>query len=319
MSQVVQRLVDGVRAGDRRVLAKVLTIMESTVATDEDLRHSLLEALVPHAGGSYRLGLTGAPGVGKSTLIEAVGSEWIRRGKKVAVLAVDPSSARSGGSILGDKLRMPNLARSDDAFIRPSPSGASRGGIAPRTRESIMVCEAAGYDVVIVESVGVGQAEFTLSTMVDLFVLLLMPNAGDDVQAVKRGIMEMAHIYVVTKCDVDERAAISAQTALHSVHSLMRPVTEGWSTRILATSAVASEGIVAFVDCCTEFFSVCTVAIEKERRRQSGIWYDELVHEEIIRRWFLRPSMQQVNDRLRERVLSGSLSVPEACRSLFSQ
>ncbi|MFM8177708.1 MAG: hypothetical protein ACKOAG_00820, partial [Candidatus Kapaibacterium sp.] len=120
-------------------------------------------------------------------------------------------------------------------------------------------------------------------------------------------------------CDVDERAAISAQTALHSVHSLMRPVTEGWSTRILATSAVASEGIVAFVDCCTEFFSVCTVAIEKERRRQSGIWYDELVHEEIIRRWFLRPSMQQVNDRLRERVLSGSLSVPEACRSLFSQ
>ncbi|MFM8438589.1 MAG: methylmalonyl Co-A mutase-associated GTPase MeaB, partial [Candidatus Kapaibacterium sp.] len=175
---------DGVRAGDRRVLAKVLTIMESTVDTDEDLRHSLLEALVPHAGGSYRLGLTGAPGVGKSTLIEAVGSEWIRRGKKVAVLAVDPSSARSGGSILGDKLRMPNLARSDDAFIRPSPSGASRGGIAPRTRESIMVCEAAGYDVVIVESVGVGQAEFTLSTMVDLFVLLLMPNAGDDVQAV---------------------------------------------------------------------------------------------------------------------------------------
>lgn len=318
MKTVDARLIQGVLSGDRRYLAKALTLIESTGDAGEEARGALLETLVPHAGSSYRIGFTGAPGVGKSTLIEAVGNEWIGRGKKVAVLAVDPSSARSGGSILGDKLRMPNLARSESAFVRPSPSGTTRGGIAPRTRESIIACEAAGYDVVIVESVGVGQAEFTLASVVDLFVLLLMPNAGDDVQAVKRGIMEMAHIYVVTKTDVDSRAANMAQAAIHSVHSLMRPVTDGWTTRVLATSATTMNGIAEFVDVCTQFFSTCGEAVERERKRQSGLWFDDLVREEILRRWFARPSMHDMNETLRERVMNGSLSVPEACRLLLT-
>lgn len=312
-----KRLTEGVLAGDRRFLAKALTLVESSIEKDESSRHALLEAVYPYSGASYRIGLTGAPGVGKSSLIERVGMEWISRGKKVAVLAVDPTSARSGGSILGDKLRMPTLARSEMSFIRPSPSGAGAGGIAPRTRESIIVCEAAGFDVVMVESVGVGQAEFALASIVDFFALLLLPNAGDDVQAVKRGIMEMAHMYVVTKADLDAKASNSALAALHSVHALMRPVCDAWSTRVVSTSAANDLGIGQFVDTCIEFFSQCGSAIKEERKRQAGLWYQDSVREEVLRRMFASSVMRERYERLRADVEHGSLGVPEACRLLF--
>ena len=317
MSMVDPKIVDGVLSGNRRYLAKALTMVESSGETSDEIRSSLLESLYPYSGESYRIGLTGPPGVGKSTLIESVGSEWIRRGKKVAVLAVDPSSARSGGSVLGDKLRMPELARSDMAFVRPSPSGIGKGGIAPRTRESIIVCEAAGYDVIMVESVGVGQAEYALASIVDLFVLLLMPNSGDDVQAVKRGIMEMAHVYAITKADVDVSATNAALAAIHSVHSLLRPVTEGWSTRVLATSATKNVGISEFVDTCTEFFVECSASIKNVRIRQAGVWFDELVREEIVRRWFSDRNMHDTNESLRHRVKQGEISAHRAFRELF--
>lgn len=317
MSMVDPKIVDGVLSGNRRYLAKALTMVESSGETSDEIRSSLLESLYPYSGESYRIGLTGPPGVGKSTLIESVGSEWIRRGKKVAVLAVDPSSARSGGSVLGDKLRMPELARSDMAFVRPSPSGIGKGGIAPRTRESIIVCEAAGYDVIMVESVGVGQAEYALASIVDLFVLLLMPNSGDDVQAVKRGIMEMAHVYAITKADVDVSATNAALAAIHSVHSLLRPVTEGWSTRVLATSATKNVGIPEFVDTCTEFFVECSASIKNARIRQACVWFDELVREEIVRRWFSDRNMHDTNESLRHRVLQGEISAHRAFRELF--
>ena len=196
-------LADGVRAGRRRDLAKAITLVESSRPEDEARATALLQALQPHAGTSFRVGISGAPGAGKSTFIEALGLALTARGHKVAVLAVDPSSTISGGSILGDKTRMERLAREPAAFIRPSPSGGTLGGVARKTREALAVCEAAGYDIVIVETVGVGQSETAVAGMTDFFVLLTLPNAGDDLQAIKRGIVELTDLVLVNKADGD--------------------------------------------------------------------------------------------------------------------
>ncbi len=239
-------LAAGVRAGDRRALARAITLMESSRADHRLAAEALLHDLLPFAGNSVRLGVTGVPGVGKSTFIEAFGLHLVERGHRVAVLAVDPSSPRSGGSILGDKTRMEELARDPRAFIRPSPSGGTLGGVARRTREAMLVCEAAGHDVVIVETVGVGQSETAVADMVDMFLLLLVPGGGDELQGIKKGIVELADAIVVTKADGDlapaaERAARDYRNALH----LLAPSGGGWTVPVLTCSAVAGQGVGA--------------------------------------------------------------------------
>jgi len=203
-----------VQGGDRRALAKAITLLESTRADHREQADALLDMLLPHSGRSLRLGISGVPGVGKSTFIEALGLRLIRQGHKVAVLAVDPSSSVSGGSILGDKTRMERLSINAAAFIRPSPTSGALGGVAEHTREALLVCEAAGFDVVIVETVGVGQSETAVAGMTDLFVLLQLPNAGDDLQAIKRGVMELADLVVINKADLDDAAATRAQATI---------------------------------------------------------------------------------------------------------
>ncbi|HSM95980.1 MAG TPA: methylmalonyl Co-A mutase-associated GTPase MeaB [Rhizomicrobium sp.] len=236
--------LDALRSGDRRALARAITLVESTKAADREKAESLLSDLLPHAGGAIRLGISGAPGAGKSTFIEAFGTFLTRQGHKVAVLAVDPSSRRSGGSILGDKTRMEKLARDPNAFIRPSPAGTTLGGVARRTREAMLLTEAAGFDVVIVETVGVGQSETAVSEMVDVFVLLLSPGGGDDLQGIKRGVMELADLVLVTKADGDLKAAATRAAAdYHAALHLMRPKYPNLSPGVMQISSVEGSGI----------------------------------------------------------------------------
>ncbi len=225
-------LAEHLVAGDRRALARAITLVESTRADHRSDAAALLDEVLPRTGGSIRIGISGAPGVGKSTFIEAFGSQLVEDGHKVAVLAVDPSSSRSGGSILGDKTRMEKLARLDNAYIRPSPSGGAVGGVARRTREAVLVCEAAGFDTVVVETVGVGQSETEVENMVDTFVLLVVPGGGDELQGIKRGVMELADLVVVTKADgallpLAQHAAADYRNALH----LLRNKDDAWSPR----------------------------------------------------------------------------------------
>jgi LAO/AO transport system kinase len=233
-----------VRAGDRRALARAITLVESTREDHQALAEAILEGLVADAGGALRVGITGPPGVGKSTFIEALGLHLLAEGHRVAVLAVDPSSPVSGGSILGDKTRMERLAADERAFIRPSPSGGSTGGVAHRTRETMLLCEAAGHDVVVVETVGIGQSEIAVRSMVDFFLVLLQPGAGDELQGIKRGVLELADLLVVTKADGAQRTLAERTRADHAhALQLLRPPSAVWRTPVLLTSAVAGEGV----------------------------------------------------------------------------
>ena len=246
-------LADDVVAGDRRALAKAITLVESTRSEHRAEATELLQAVLPHTGHAVRLGISGAPGVGKSTFIDAFGRHVLDTGRRLAVLAVDPSSGRSGGSILGDKTRMEELARRPEVFIRPSPAGHTLGGVARRTREALLLCEAAGHDVVFVETVGVGQSETAVADMVDLFCLLASPGSGDDLQGIKRGVMELAELVVVTKADGDLAAAANRAAAdmRHALH-LMRPLHRAWIPRVLLTSAFERTGLAEVWDAVCE-------------------------------------------------------------------
>lgn len=236
---------DAIRSGDRRALARAITLIESTRGADRAMAEALLTELLPHTGKAIRIGISGAPGAGKSTFIEALGAHLTAKGKRVAVLAVDPSSHLSGGSILGDKTRMERLARDPRAFIRPSPSGMTLGGVARRTRETVLLVEAAGFDVVLVETVGVGQSETVVAEMVDLFVLLVSPGGGDELQGIKRGVMELADLVVVTKADGDlEKAAGRAASHYRAALHLMRAKHPGLSAQVKRVSAAEGRGIV---------------------------------------------------------------------------
>ncbi|OJX72680.1 methylmalonyl Co-A mutase-associated GTPase MeaB [Magnetospirillum sp. 64-120] len=237
-------LSQGVLAGERRALARAITLIESTRPDHREAAEELLHRLLPHAGRSVRVGITGVPGAGKSTFIESFGLHVVERGHRLAVLAVDPSSPRSGGSILGDKTRMEDLSRDIRAFIRPSPSGCTLGGVARRTREAMLVCEAAGFDVVVVETVGVGQSETAVADMVDMFLLLLVPGGGDELQGIKKGIVELADAVVVNKADGDlavaaKRAARDYTNALH----LLTPANAAWTVPVLTVSALERAGV----------------------------------------------------------------------------
>jgi LAO/AO transport system kinase len=247
-------LAASIRAGDRRALARAVTLVESTRTDHRAEAERLVEALLPHTGAATRLGISGPPGAGKSTFIERFGLDGLKRGHKIAVLAVDPESKRGGGAILGDKTRMAELSRAPAAFIRPSPGGADMGGVARRTRETILLCEAAGFDTVIVETVGAGQSETTVAEMVDMFLLILPPAAGDELQGLKRGIIELADLVLVNKADGEllNHATRSAADYANALH-LIRPRIAGWEPPVRAVSALTGTGIDAVWDDVAHF------------------------------------------------------------------
>jgi LAO/AO transport system kinase len=300
----------GVRAGNRRALAKAITLIESTRAEHRSLGEALLALLLPHTGGAIRMGISGAPGSGKSTFIEALGLFLVGAGHRVAVLAVDPSSSRSGGSILGDKTRMEELSREAHAFIRPSPSGGTLGGVAARTREAMLACEAAGFDVVIVETVGVGQSETAVAGMTDVFVLLQLPNAGDDLQAIKRGIVELADIIVYNKVDLDAKAAQVAMGQMKSALALLRPAGTGWRPPVLGVSAAKREGIAAFwreVVHCRDTLAA-SGELAAKRRRQSLDWMWALIDTGLRERFRAHPGVRTALSAASAQVAAGTLT-----------
>ncbi|MBF0426723.1 MAG: methylmalonyl Co-A mutase-associated GTPase MeaB [Magnetococcales bacterium] len=313
--------VQGVRGGDRRLLAKTITLVESTRTIDNERAAAVLSALQPHTGDSFRIGITGPPGVGKSTFIEALGMALITQGKRLAVLAVDPSSSRSGGSLLGDKTRMTQLSVHPQAFVRPSPAGETLGGVARKTRESILVLEAAGFDTIIVETVGVGQSEVAVASMVDCFVLLALPNAGDDLQGIKRGIMELADVLVVNKADgTMMEPAHTAARLLRQALTLQNPLTPDWSPPVLLASALANTGLAEFI-ATLETFRTTMIAsgeMERKRRRQSRHWMWELIDEGLKRRFTHHLRVRQLLPDLEEAVTRGRMTPIAAADQLLS-
>ncbi len=282
----VSDLADGIlhqrtNGGSRLHLAKAISLVESTRPDDAAKAQDLIERLLPHTGNAYRIGITGVPGVGKSTFIEVFGLQLIQGGHRVAVLAVDPSSTRTGGSILGDKTRMQQLSRMDEAFIRPSPTGMALGGVARRTRESMLLCEAAGFDVIIVETVGVGQSETAVASMVDFFLMLLLPNAGDELQGIKRGIMELADGFVINKADTDSAAAERAAQQIRNAVHLAMPKYPDWQPDVLLASALAGTGVDAVWRMCEVFFAelVGNTRIQELRKRQAVRWMEDALND----------------------------------------
>jgi LAO/AO transport system kinase len=314
-----QMLVDGVLAGQPRALAKAITLIESTRGDHQGRAAALLEALLPRTGTSIRLGISGAPGSGKSTFIEAVGLYVIGQGKRVAVLPVDPSSSISGGSVLGDKTRMERLSREPGSFIRPSPSGGSKGGVAEKTREAVLVCEAAGFDVVIVETVGVGQSEITVASMVDVFVLLQLPNTGDDLQAIKKGIIELADIVVINKLDLDPKAAMLARHQFEWALSLVQSTSSHWRPQVVAASATAKTGIDLFWSEIERFCKVMTESgeLKAKRRRQAIDWMWTLIDSGLRRRFSDNPAVQHDLEALSRAVGAGEITPSAAASRLL--
>lgn len=312
--------VEGVLRGDRTILSQAITLVESLRAEDIELGQDVLEKCLPYAGDSIRVGITGVPGAGKSSLIEVLGTYLTGRGEKVAVLAVDPSSQVSRGSILGDKTRMETLANDERAFIRPSPSGGSLGGVARRTRETMKLCEAAGYHNVLVETVGVGQSETTVRSMVDFFLLLMLAGAGDELQGIKRGIIEMTDLIAFNKAEGSNRAPAEAarreyENALH----LFSPTGTGWTPRVITCSARAREGIAEIWDAVLEHNAWLTSTGQLARIRQEQVrrWMHELI-EQALRDAFLRH--EGVRDKMasyEQDVVEGRLSPFRAARRLI--
>ena len=318
MSTSIGALADAVRNGDRRALARAITLVESTRADHRDDALALLDDLMPATGRSTRIGITGAPGAGKSTFIEALGLARVEAGQKLAVLAVDPSSTRTGGSILGDKTRMEQLSREPLAFIRPSPSGGNLGGVARRTREAMLVCEAAACDVVIVETVGVGQSEVAVAGMVDVFVLLLAPGGGDELQGVKRGIVELADLLVVNKADGEleataQRTAVDYATALHIGRAT------GDSPRVLTCSALTGTGIDDVWAAISEFEQRAAArgALTRRRAEQARSWMWSEVSDTLLEQFRSDPAVRERLAALEAAVVAGTLSPSAAAQQLL--
>ncbi|MAU11369.1 MAG: methylmalonyl Co-A mutase-associated GTPase MeaB [Anaerolineaceae bacterium] len=312
--------VDGVLAGDRAILARAITLVESSVPTFMSQAQEVLQALMPHTGRSIRVGVTGVPGAGKSTLIEALGLMLVEQGHKVAVLAVDPSSTLSGGSILGDKTRMVSLSRHPSAFIRPSPTRGTLGGVANASRETIFLCEAAGYDIILVETVGTGQSEVTVRSMVDFLLLVLIAGAGDDLQGMKKGTVELADAIVINKADGDNVTAAQATRAEYDrMLHMARPITPDWSPHAYTCSALTKEGIPELWDVVQQFVAVTqTNGVFAERRQQQLTnWLDDLVRQQVLTAFFNHPDIQHDLSDLRQQVLAGDITAQVAARLLL--
>ncbi len=316
----VEEYVEGVKKGDRMILAKAITLIESNAPRDFDKAQRVLQALLPRTGHSLRIGITGVPGAGKSTFIEAFGQLLCRQGYKVAVLAVDPTSSITGGSILGDKTRMQKLSRESNCFIRPSPSGGTLGGVARKSRETMMLCEAAGCDVILVETVGVGQSETTVRSMVDFFMLVVLTGAGDDLQGIKKGIMELADAIVVNKADGDnlERAKVT-QGEYERMVEFIRPATEGWKTHAYRCSALKKTGLLELWAVMREFEKVTkqSGAFENRRQRQIIAWVKTMIDEHLHNLFYEDPVIKGRLPEVRAAVLAGVVSPSQAVAELI--
>jgi len=335
MNKEDQALVDAIcgpaakpGSEQRRSMAKAITLLEST-RPDHRLRaDELLNAILPKSGNSFRLGISGVPGVGKSTFIEALGLYLIEKGHRVAVLAIDPSSTINGGSILGDKTRMEFLSVHEKAFIRPSPSSGNLGGVAEKTREAMLVAEAAGHDVVIVETVGVGQSEIAVANMTDMFVLLQLPNAGDDLQAIKKGVMELADLVIINKVDLDPDAAMRAQAQvlsslrLYSMHGNPDHAHHDealWHPRVIKMSALKSEGITEFWDLVNQFQDIQTKYghLKSRRQNQSQAWMWERIEAGLKQSFENNQAVQKLLPDLSRAVNTGEIAASVAARKLL--
>ncbi len=318
----VEQYVDGILKSDKIVLSKAITLVESALESDNILAEKVLDQILPHTGNSTRIGITGVPGVGKSTFIEAFGQLVTARNLRLAVLAIDPSSQRSGGSILGDKTRMATLATNPMAYIRPSASGSSLGGVGTKTRETMLLCEAAGYEVIFIETVGVGQSETTVRSMVDFFMLLMLAGAGDELQGIKKGIMEMADSVVITKADGDnkikcERARQEYKNALH----LFPPSTTGWYPPVLTCSAINNEGL----DEIWEEIEKFTVLMKKKgffqktRQYQNIQWMHDIIAYTLKRHFYANEKIHKLSRILEKEIEEQKIPAISAARKLLDQ
>jgi LAO/AO transport system kinase len=318
----------GVGAVQRRAVAKAITLLESTRADHRARADALLNDLLPHSGRSFRIGISGVPGVGKSTFIEALGLALIALGHRVAVLAVDPSSSVSGGSILGDKTRMEQLSVHERAFIRPSPASGTLGGVAEKTREAMLVCEAAGHDIVIVETVGVGQSETAVAAMTDLFVLLQLPNAGDELQAIKKGVMELADLVVINKADIDPDAATRARAQITSALRLFglhghpdhaHHDATVWHPQVLQISALKNDGLPLFWQAVTRFRDLQTASgrLAQRRHAQDQAWMWERIDAGLKQRFRSHAAVSAALPELTAAVRAGNLAASVAARRLL--
>ena len=313
-------ILAGPGPAQRRALAKAITLVESTRADHRLQADSLLAELLAHSGRALRLGISGVPGVGKSTFIEALGLFLVARGHRVAVLAVDPSSSVSGGSILGDKTRMERLSVNEAAFIRPSPAGGTLGGVADKTREALLLCEAAGHDVVIVETVGVGQSETAVAGMTDLFVLMQLPNAGDDLQAIKKGVMELADLVLVNKADLDADAATRAQAQLTSALRWLGPHAHA-AVRVMLLSALKGQGVAEFWQAACEEQRLRQAAgtLQARRHEQDEAWMWARIEAGLRQRFRCDPAVRDLLPALSAQVREGRLAPSVAARRLLER
>jgi len=308
-------LIEGVLAGDRMRLARAITLVESKAAPHLEVAREVLTACLPHAGKARRIGISGVPGAGKSTFIEAFGLRVCERGQKIAVLAVDPSSSRSGGSVLGDKTRMELLSRHRNSFIRPSPSAGTLGGVAARTKEAMILVEAAGYDTVVVETVGVGQSEIAVRSLVDFFLLLQIAGAGDELQGIKKGVIEIADAIAVNKADGDNiRRARLARGEYGRILGFLEPYTEGWKPKAITCSAISGKGMERIEAMIDEFLETTNLSgvMAGERRRQNVEWFRTLLRETVLNRFFVDPETKSRVQAFEEKVAEGSLPVSAA-------
>lgn len=319
---------EAILRGDRRSLARAVTLLESTRPEDQKRAEDLLESILPHSGGSVRIGVSGAPGAGKSTFIESFGMRLIEQGRRVAVLAVDPSSSITGGSILGDKTRMSRLSGDSNAFVRPSPSQGSLGGVNPRTREVIWLVEAAGFDRILLETVGVGQSEVDAASMTDIYLLLQLPNAGDELQGIKKGILELADLIFVNKSDMDLASAQKTRAELKSALHLQRPHTPGWEIPVLTGSAVTGAGLDDLLESIdhfrvhqgfplTEQRPPAKSAFAERRSNQMREWLHDRIRGRLMDEFYSSQSVSQLLPVLEKEVTSGRMTVLRAVEKLF--
>lgn len=318
----VDEYVAGIRNGNRTVLSRAITLIESSKPENRNLGEKILEKCLPYTGNSVRVGITGVPGVGKSTFIESLGKLLIEEGKKLAVLAIDPSSSYSRGSILGDKTRMPTLSTSDNAFIRPSPASGTLGGVARKSRETMLLCEAAGFDTVFVETVGVGQSETAVHSMVDVFLLLLLAGAGDELQGIKRGIMEMADLIAINKADQQDKEAVErAMREYKNALSLFPPAPSGWKPPVMTCSALDGTGIRKIWNEITNYLQITgeSTYFTRQREEQSVNWMHETITHELESRFYGKPEIKKQIRKLEEKVKAGEISPFRAANRLLRE